>query len=152
MVLNEIMSLALSKDHFVINFTYQKFTTSRYAWSILNCKQCQIHLGWKFSATKKELVPYEFWGVKNSSIEIEYDRDLEKVTGRRMTPRFRIRLPRIIWYPDLRVHHVVTRFFAWILTWAPKTVFWRFLRKLHFWKKLVNNKIFDTSLGIKKWC
>lgn len=41
----------------------------RYAWTILQCRQCHAHMGWKFTAAKKKLKPEKFWGLCRSSIQ-----------------------------------------------------------------------------------
>lgn len=58
----------------------------RYAWSVLTCSGCRFHLGWKFTAQQPHLVPKEFWGIRNSSIDIKYHKNTEQ------PPRQRIRL------------------------------------------------------------
>ncbi|ETE71228.1 Protein cereblon, partial [Ophiophagus hannah] len=39
-----------------------------YAWTIAQCKICGSHMGWKFTATKKELSPQKFWGLTRSAL------------------------------------------------------------------------------------
>ena len=40
----------------------------RYAWTICQCKYCDSHMGWKFTATKENMVPKKFWGISRRSI------------------------------------------------------------------------------------
>ncbi|KAJ8370541.1 hypothetical protein SKAU_G00105690 [Synaphobranchus kaupii] len=39
-----------------------------YAWTIAQCRTCSSHIGWKFSATKKDLSPQRFWGLTRSAL------------------------------------------------------------------------------------
>uniref|UniRef100_T1JIH3 Protein cereblon n=1 Tax=Strigamia maritima TaxID=126957 RepID=T1JIH3_STRMM len=39
-----------------------------FAWSIVHCRSCGNHLGWKFTATDKNLKPDKFWGLCRSSL------------------------------------------------------------------------------------
>ncbi|XP_003973227.2 protein cereblon isoform X1 [Takifugu rubripes] len=39
-----------------------------YAWTIAQCRTCGSHMGWKFTATKKDLSPPRFWGLTRSSM------------------------------------------------------------------------------------
>ncbi|XP_065207678.1 protein cereblon [Planococcus citri] len=64
-----------------------------YAWSILSCKSCQYHLGWKFTACSDNLTPSEFWGIKNSSVTVKNDKNMETSAPTR-TFRYRFRGPR----------------------------------------------------------
>ncbi|GFS14021.1 protein cereblon [Elysia marginata] len=43
-----------------------------YAWTIVQCKQCHNHMGWKFTATKKDLSPRKFWGLCRSSVKTTF--------------------------------------------------------------------------------
>lgn len=40
----------------------------RYAWTIAQCKNCNSHLGWRFTATKKHLAPQKFYGITRASV------------------------------------------------------------------------------------
>ncbi|KAH0510740.1 Protein cereblon, partial [Microtus ochrogaster] len=40
----------------------------RYAWTIAQCKICASHIGWKFTATKKDMSPQKFWGLTRSAL------------------------------------------------------------------------------------
>uniref|UniRef100_A0A336K518 CSON000081 protein n=1 Tax=Culicoides sonorensis TaxID=179676 RepID=A0A336K518_CULSO len=42
-----------------------------YAWQILLCNGCHVHLGWKFLATKKNLKPRKFYGLSGKSLTVE---------------------------------------------------------------------------------
>ncbi|XP_036387080.1 protein cereblon-like isoform X2 [Megalops cyprinoides] len=39
-----------------------------YAWTIAQCRTCGSHMGWKFTATKKDLSPQRFWGLTRSAL------------------------------------------------------------------------------------
>ncbi|WAR25543.1 CRBN-like protein [Mya arenaria] len=39
-----------------------------YAWTIAQCKRCSNHMGWKFTATRKDLQPQKFWGLCRTSL------------------------------------------------------------------------------------
>uniref|UniRef100_A0A8C6UIZ9 Protein cereblon n=1 Tax=Neogobius melanostomus TaxID=47308 RepID=A0A8C6UIZ9_9GOBI len=39
-----------------------------YAWTIAQCRTCGSHMGWKFTATKKDLSPPRFWGLTRSAL------------------------------------------------------------------------------------
>ena len=39
-----------------------------YAWTIAECKHCGNHMGWKFTAVNKKLVPKKFWGLTRASL------------------------------------------------------------------------------------
>lgn len=41
---------------------------SSYAWTIAECRICSHHMGWKFTACKKELTPSRFWGLTRASL------------------------------------------------------------------------------------
>ncbi|XP_074573756.1 uncharacterized protein LOC141830172 isoform X2 [Curcuma longa] len=39
-----------------------------YAWSIANCGSCFSNIGWQFTATKKNLLPKSFWGIRSAAV------------------------------------------------------------------------------------
>ncbi|XP_028405727.1 protein cereblon-like [Dendronephthya gigantea] len=39
-----------------------------YAWTIAECRHCGKHMGWKFTAVNKKLVPNKFWGLTRASL------------------------------------------------------------------------------------
>ncbi len=41
-----------------------------YAWTIIECRSCHAHMGWKFTVAKKskKLKPEKFWGLCRSSL------------------------------------------------------------------------------------
>jgi cereblon len=41
-----------------------------YAWTILTCRTCYSHLGWRFDASKKNLKPAQFYGLTRASLEL----------------------------------------------------------------------------------
>ncbi|XP_038054196.1 protein cereblon-like isoform X2 [Patiria miniata] len=40
-----------------------------YAWTILQCRRCTRHMGWKFTAAKRKLKPEMFWGLTRSAVQ-----------------------------------------------------------------------------------
>ncbi|KAM8930518.1 protein cereblon [Pelodytes ibericus] len=40
-----------------------------FAWTIAQCSVCGSHMGWKFSAVKKDLSPQRFWGLTRSALQ-----------------------------------------------------------------------------------
>jgi cereblon len=40
-----------------------------YAWTIAECGRCYNHIGWKFTATNRQLIPDKFYGFSRRSIE-----------------------------------------------------------------------------------
>ncbi|XP_066935165.1 protein cereblon-like [Clytia hemisphaerica] len=55
-----------------------------YAWTIAICKTCHRHMGWKFTATKKELKPKKFWGLVRAALKpiFKESRDKEEADER----------------------------------------------------------------------
>ncbi|XP_071082193.1 protein cereblon-like [Haliotis cracherodii] len=39
-----------------------------YAWTIVECKHCSSHMGWRFTASNKSLNPQKFWGLCRASL------------------------------------------------------------------------------------
>ncbi|CAD6271533.1 unnamed protein product [Miscanthus lutarioriparius] len=39
-----------------------------YSWTMAACMSCESHIGWRFRATKKNLRPRSFWGIRSSQI------------------------------------------------------------------------------------
>ncbi|KAK8948374.1 hypothetical protein KSP39_PZI005536 [Platanthera zijinensis] len=39
-----------------------------YAWTITNCAHCENNMGWLFTATRKNLFPKSFWGIRSSQV------------------------------------------------------------------------------------
>ncbi|KAM5313458.1 protein cereblon [Glossophaga mutica] len=39
-----------------------------FAWTVAQCKICASHIGWKFTATKKDMSPQKFWGLTRSAL------------------------------------------------------------------------------------
>ncbi|XP_053576900.1 protein cereblon isoform X2 [Bombina bombina] len=39
-----------------------------FAWTIAQCRVCGSHMGWKFSAVRKDLSPQRFWGLTRSAL------------------------------------------------------------------------------------
>nr|XP_018906555.1 PREDICTED: protein cereblon-like [Bemisia tabaci] len=44
-----------------------------YAWTVAYCDSCMNHLGWKFTATKDQLVPKTFWGIRRKGLVAQID-------------------------------------------------------------------------------
>ncbi|XP_038666633.1 protein cereblon isoform X1 [Scyliorhinus canicula] len=40
-----------------------------FAWTIAQCRTCGSHMGWKFTATKKDMLPQRFWGLTRSALQ-----------------------------------------------------------------------------------
>lgn len=40
----------------------------RFAWTVAQCKVCASHIGWKFTATNKDMSPQKFWGLTRSAL------------------------------------------------------------------------------------
>uniref|UniRef100_A0A8C9YXE6 Protein cereblon n=1 Tax=Sander lucioperca TaxID=283035 RepID=A0A8C9YXE6_SANLU len=57
-----------------------------YAWTIAQCRTCGSHMGWKFTATKKDLTPARFWGLTRSAMlpRIPQDKGEEGRQGSRL--------------------------------------------------------------------
>lgn len=47
-----------------------------YSWTIASCAACESHIGWLFRATKKNLRPRSFWGIRSSQIADDAKVDL----------------------------------------------------------------------------
>ncbi|XP_021332510.1 protein cereblon isoform X1 [Danio rerio] len=56
----------------------------RYAWTIAQCRTCSSHMGWKFSAVKKDLSPPRFWGLTRSALLPTIPQGEEGVEGSRL--------------------------------------------------------------------
>ncbi|XP_008558965.1 protein cereblon isoform X2 [Microplitis demolitor] len=39
-----------------------------YAWTIAHCGGCRFHMGWRFTATRRDLKPQSFWGLTRTSL------------------------------------------------------------------------------------
>ncbi|KAJ6838773.1 uncharacterized protein M6B38_319445 [Iris pallida] len=52
-----------------------------YAWTITNCAVCESNMGWLFTATKKNLLPRSFWGIRSSQVAD----DISNVEGERQS-------------------------------------------------------------------
>uniref|UniRef100_A0A8C1G139 Protein cereblon n=1 Tax=Cyprinus carpio TaxID=7962 RepID=A0A8C1G139_CYPCA len=55
-----------------------------YAWTIAQCRTCGSHMGWKFSAVKKDLSPPRFWGLTRSALLPTIPQGEEGVDGSRL--------------------------------------------------------------------
>ncbi|KAM4721659.1 protein cereblon [Rhinophrynus dorsalis] len=40
-----------------------------FAWTIAQCRVCGSHMGWKFTAVRKDLSPQRFWGITRSALQ-----------------------------------------------------------------------------------
>ncbi|XP_072178020.1 protein cereblon-like [Diadema setosum] len=49
-----------------------------YAWTILQCRNCTSHLGWKFTAVERRLRPEKFWGLTRSALKTGLQTDEEE--------------------------------------------------------------------------
>ena len=50
-----------------------------YAWQIITCKQCNNHIGWKFTNALPYLKPEKFFGLTRKAIKYAYQEDEEKI-------------------------------------------------------------------------
>ncbi|XP_077181347.1 protein cereblon isoform X3 [Paroedura picta] len=57
----------------------------RYAWTIAQCRICRRHIGWKFTATKKDMSPQRFWGLTRSAL-LPRIPETENESGQEKTP------------------------------------------------------------------
>ncbi|KAF2285340.1 hypothetical protein GH714_000165 [Hevea brasiliensis] len=39
-----------------------------YAWTVAYCANCESHMGWLFTATKKKLEPRSFWAIRSAQV------------------------------------------------------------------------------------
>ncbi|WOK95706.1 hypothetical protein Cni_G04413 [Canna indica] len=39
-----------------------------YAWTIADCGTCHANMGWLFTATKRNLLPKSFWGIRSAAV------------------------------------------------------------------------------------
>uniref|UniRef100_A0A182MDL1 Protein cereblon n=1 Tax=Anopheles culicifacies TaxID=139723 RepID=A0A182MDL1_9DIPT len=49
-----------------------------YSWQIIVCANCRQHLGWKFVAEKKNVLPKSFYGLSGTNITVKSHGDLKK--------------------------------------------------------------------------
>uniref|UniRef100_A0A182SR45 Protein cereblon n=1 Tax=Anopheles maculatus TaxID=74869 RepID=A0A182SR45_9DIPT len=49
-----------------------------YSWQIIVCANCRQHLGWKFVAEKKNVLPKSFYGLTGANITVKSHGDLQK--------------------------------------------------------------------------
>jgi len=52
-----------------------------YAWTICQCRFCDSHMGWKFTASSGSLVPKKFWGISRRSIRPKLEMDVTEDTS-----------------------------------------------------------------------
>nr|XP_040224089.2 protein cereblon [Anopheles coluzzii] len=52
-----------------------------YSWQIIVCANCRQHLGWKFVAEKKNVLPKSFYGLSGTNITVKSHGDLKKTEG-----------------------------------------------------------------------
>ncbi|MEE6526690.1 hypothetical protein FKM82_027471 [Ascaphus truei] len=58
-----------------------------FAWTIAQCRVCGSHMGWKFSAVRKELSPQRFWGLTRSALQPRIpELELEGEVGQDQSP------------------------------------------------------------------
>ncbi|XP_012680340.1 protein cereblon isoform X2 [Clupea harengus] len=55
-----------------------------YAWTIAQCRTCGSHMGWKFTAVKKDLSPVRFWGLTRSALLPTIPQNEEGLEGSRV--------------------------------------------------------------------
>jgi len=49
-----------------------------YAWTICQCRYCDCHMGWKFTASNSSLKPKKFWGLSRRSIRPQLKLDVDE--------------------------------------------------------------------------
>uniref|UniRef100_A0A182PJ24 Protein cereblon n=1 Tax=Anopheles epiroticus TaxID=199890 RepID=A0A182PJ24_9DIPT len=52
-----------------------------YSWQIIVCANCRQHLGWKFVAEKRNVLPKSFYGLSGTNITVKSHGDLKKPEG-----------------------------------------------------------------------
>uniref|UniRef100_A0A182JW43 Protein cereblon n=1 Tax=Anopheles christyi TaxID=43041 RepID=A0A182JW43_9DIPT len=52
-----------------------------YSWQIIVCANCRQHLGWKFVAEKKNVLPKSFFGLSGTNITVKSHGDLKMAEG-----------------------------------------------------------------------
>ena len=52
-----------------------------YGWQIINCRECRMHIGWKFTATSDALTPTKFFGLTRNSICHTYEENADVKNG-----------------------------------------------------------------------
>ncbi|KAG8436081.1 hypothetical protein GDO86_007256 [Hymenochirus boettgeri] len=57
-----------------------------YAWTIAQCKDCGSHMGWKFSAVRKDLSPQRFWGLTRSALQPRIPEPEDREAGQDQFP------------------------------------------------------------------
>ncbi|XP_040214589.1 protein cereblon isoform X1 [Rana temporaria] len=57
-----------------------------YAWTIAQCRVCQSHMGWKFTAVRKDLSPQRFWGLTRSALQPRIPVPEDEESGQDQSP------------------------------------------------------------------
>lgn len=66
----ETVTVSKAKNFHLIGVPSKQFSWfPGYAWTIMQCKMCNRHLGWQFTA--KNLVPSCFYGLAKSGFDIK---------------------------------------------------------------------------------
>lgn len=65
---SELCSSVLKASFLYMLASTFSFVFDRYAWTIAQCRICGNHMGWKFTATKKDMSPQKFWGLTRSAL------------------------------------------------------------------------------------
>ncbi|XP_004291163.1 PREDICTED: protein cereblon [Fragaria vesca subsp. vesca] len=66
---HEIMTLHKATGLALIGSAVKEYSWfPGYAWTITNCATCETQMGWLFTATKKNLKPRLFWGIRSSQV------------------------------------------------------------------------------------
>ncbi|GLT85455.1 hypothetical protein SLE2022_036450 [Rubroshorea leprosula] len=66
---HEIMTLNKANGLAIRTRPYTEYSWfPGYAWSIINCANCETQMGWLFTATNKNLKPRSFWGIRTSLV------------------------------------------------------------------------------------
>ncbi|XP_066144585.1 protein cereblon [Euwallacea fornicatus] len=76
----EIVTVLAAQNFELIGYPSRQFSWfPGYAWTIMQCSNCNIHLGWKF--TNASLTPKEFFGLANSGIKVVAEKPSFNVPG-----------------------------------------------------------------------
>ncbi|XP_062096493.1 uncharacterized protein LOC133802239 [Humulus lupulus] len=68
---HEVITLYRANDLTLVGVPVREYSWfPGYAWTITNCASCGNQMGWLFTATKKNLKPRLFWGIRSSEVSI----------------------------------------------------------------------------------
>lgn len=66
------------------------FNLKGYGWQICTCRNCNNHIGWKFTSTNSDLKPEKFWGLTRKAIrhtynKVEDDDNIDQINENNLT-------------------------------------------------------------------